>query len=283
MNKKAKTKGKMNVPSKIFKFFVYLATILTFVFLIWIIFDVVIRGLPHLSPKLFETKYTTDNVSMFPAIINTLEMILITLLISVPIGIITAVYMVEYADSENTFFKVVNLMVETLQGIPSIIFGLFGMLFFGNLIGWSYTIIAGALTMSIMVLPLIITSTVEALKSVPISQREASYALGARKVRTIFRVVLPAASKGIFSGIILAIGRAVGETAALMYTAGTGTQIAGAMESGRTLAIHMYMLSTESLHKNEAYATAFVLMVIVIIINGISSHMNNKLDTEKEK
>lgn len=284
MKKRSKiTQGKRNLKSKILLVLVYLATFITFISLFWVVIDVILRGLPHIRLSLFEWKYTTDNQSMMPAILNTLEMVIITLLVAVPIGVLTAVYMIEYAKPENKLFKLVDLMVETLQGIPSIIFGLFGILFFGKLLGLNYTLIAGALTMSIMVLPLIITSTIEALKAVPNSQREASYALGARKLRTIFNVILPSASVGIFSGIILAIGRVVGETAALMYTSGITASLANPLQSGRTLALHMYMLSTESLYKNEAYATAFVLLLVVIVINTLSSYLNVKLDTNKER
>lgn len=275
-----KTKGKRNTTSYILSFLVYLSVVLTFIFLIWVVGDVVIKGVPSLKPSQFEWKYTTDNVSMMPSIINTLEMVVITLIIAVPIGILSGIYMVEYAKADNRFFKLVNLMVETLQGIPSIIYGLFGYLFFGNVFGLKYTILSGALTMSIMVLPLIITSTVESLKSVPNSLREASYGLGAKKLRTVFNVVLPSASMGIFSGIVLAVGRVFGETAALMFTSGSMGNIAGPLQSGRTMAIHMYTLQSESLHLNESYATAFVLILVVVFINAVSETLSKKLEKE---
>ena len=171
----------------------------------------------------------------------------------------------------------IRLTTETLQGIPSIVYGLFGMLFFVTTCGWGFSILAGAFTLSIMVLPLIMRSTEEALKAVPDSYREGSFGLGAGKLRTVFRIVLPSAIPGILAGIILGIGRIVGETAALMYTSGTVAKYAGPMDSGRTLALHMYVLTSEALHVNEASATAVVLLVVVIGINALSGFVAKKL------
>lgn len=270
----------MRAKSAVIKGVVYLAAIVTFALLIAVIGHVFIEGVPNLSPDLFAWKYTSDNQSMMPAIINTLSMIGLTLLSAVPIGVFTAVYLVEYAKGSSLWVKIVRVTAETLQGIPSIIYGLFGMLFFGNVIGWSYTLLSGALTMSIMCLPLIMRATEEALMSVPSNLREASFGLGARKLRTIFRIVLPTAVPGILSGIILAIGRVFGETAALMFTSGSMAQVAGLFESGRTLALHMYFLSTEGLHRNEAYATAVVLVIVAIIINALSSYLASRVQSE---
>lgn len=263
----------MKQTSHISRFFVYLATVFTFVILVAVVAHILVRGIPHLSPSLFAKQYNSDNVSMLPAIYNTIIMILATLAISVPIGIATSIYLVEYAKTDNIFVKVVRITTQTLQGIPSIIYGLFGMLFFVTFMQWKYSMRAGILTMAIMTLPVIITSTEEALRSVPMNLREASYGLGARKLRTIFTIVLPSAVPGILAGVILAIGRIVGETAALLYTSGTGTVFAGLRESGRTLAIHMYMLTTESLHKNEAYATAVILLLVVLLVNALSAKL----------
>lgn len=270
-------KKKFNIT----KFFIYLSAILTFGSLIFIVGHVVVRGISHLKPSLFALKFTTENVSMLPSIINTLQIIAITLLISVPIGVFSAIYMVEYAKPNNKFIKFVRLNTETLQGIPSIVFGLFGMLFFGQVLGLGFSILSGSLTMAMMVLPLIIRATEEALMAVPMTYREASFGLGARKLRTIFNVILPSAMNGLISGIILAIGRVFGETAALLYTAGTGLGIARATDSGRSLAIHMYLLQAEALHINEAYATAFVLIIVVLIINGISALLAKKVGKEQ--
>lgn len=198
-----------------------------------------INGVPNLKPSLFALHYNSDNVSMLPAIINTVEMVAISLLLSVPFGVGAAIYLVEYARKGNKLVEIVRLTAETLTGIPSIIYGLFGMLFFATALHWGYSMMAGAATLAIMVLPTIMRTTEEALIAVPDSYREGSFGLGAGKLRTIFKIVLPAAVPGILSGVILSIGRIVGETAALIYTAGTVAGVAGLMDSGRTLAIHM--------------------------------------------
>lgn len=268
---------RQKINSIIYKILIGIATAFTFALLIGIIIYVATRALPHFKADLFRWEFTSDNQSMLPSIINTLHMIILTLLLAVPIGVFSAIYMVEYAKPGNKFIKLVRLATETLQGIPSIIFGLFGYIFFKRSLGLDYSILAGAFTMTIMVLPLIIRSTEEALISVDNKYREASYGLGARKLRTVFNVVLPPAMNGIFSGIILAIGRVFGETAALIYTAGTVQEIARASESGATLAVHMYKQNSEARYPNETFVTAFVLLVFVIIINALSSYIGNKI------
>ena len=256
---------------------VLLSAIITIGVLGYLIFYILIKGVPNLSPDLFSLTYTSENVSMIPAIINTLIMTILALLIAVPLGIFSAIYMVEYAKKGNKLVGVVSVTTETLAGIPSIVYGLFGMLFFVTYCHWKYSILAGAFTLSIMILPSIMRTTQEALLSVPDSFREGSYGLGAGKLRTVFRIVLPSAIPGILAGIILAIGRIVGETAALIFTAGTVPDIAkNLMSSGRTLAVHMYVLSGEVLHTDQAYATAVVLLVVVIIINGLSTLIAKK-------
>ena len=170
------------------------------------------------------------------------------------------------------------MTAETLSGIPSIIYGLFGLLFFATYLHWGYSMWSGALTLVIMILPLVIRTTEEALIAVPDMYREASFGLGAGKLRTIFRIILPAAVPGILSGVILSIGRIVGETAALIYTSGTVAQTATDLtKSGRTLAVHMYSLSREGLHMDEAYATALVLLILVVLINAISDGIAKKV------
>lgn len=256
---------------------VLLSAIITIGVLGYLIFYILIKGVPNLSPDLFSLTYTSENVSMIPAIINTLIMTILALLIAVPLGIFSAIYMVEYAKKGNKLVGVVSVTTETLAGIPSIVYGLFGMLFFVTYCHWKYSILAGAFTLSIMILPSIMRTTQEALLSVPDSFREGSYGLGAGKLRTVFRIVLPSAIPGILAGIILAIGRIVGETAALIFTAGTVPDIAkNLMSSGRILAVHMYVLSGEGLHTDQAYATAVVLLVVVIIINGLSTLIAKK-------
>ena len=227
---------------------------------------------------MFAWKYTTDNVSMMPAIINTLSVTVVALLIAVPFGIFSAIYLVEYAKRGNKLVNLIRLTTETLSGIPSIVYGLFGYLMFVVALKWSYSIMAGTLTLAIMILPLIMRTTEEALKAVPDSFREGSFGLGAGKLRTVFRIVLPSAVPGILAGVILGVGRIVGETAALIYTAGTVTGVAsGLFSSGRTLSVHMYALLSEGLYTNQAYATAVVLLIVVIIINAISGLIARKV------
>lgn len=258
--------------SKFLAVLVGISVVITVCVLGFIIAYILIKGIPNIKPGLFAWNYTSDNVSMMPAIINTLIMTALSLIIAGPIGIFSAIYLVEYAKKGNKFVNVIRITAETLTGIPSIVYGLFGMLFFVTQLKFGFSMLAGALTMSIMILPVIMRTTEEALLAVSDTYREGSYGLGAGKVRTIFRIVLPSAIPGILSGIILAIGRIVGETAALMYTAGTVTSVAKDLfSSGRTLAVHMYNLSSEGLHMNESYATAAVLLIIVMIINLCSS------------
>lgn len=257
---------------------VMLSAILTFTILIFLLAYILIHGVPYLRPSLFSLTYTSENASLMPALINTVIMTVLSLLIAVPFGIFSAIFLVEYAKRGNKFIQIIRLTTETLQGIPSIVYGLFGMLFFVTTCGWGFSILAGACTLSIMVLPLVMRSTEEALKAVPDSYREGSFGLGAGKLRTVFRIVLPSAVPGILAGVILAIGRIVGETAALIYTAGTVSDIPqNVMSSGRTLAVHMYNLSSEGLYMDQAYATAVILLVLVVGINTLSGMAAKRL------
>ena len=274
-------KYKGHTGSLILVILVMLAAVITFSVLLFLIAYILIKGVPHLKPSLFAWEYTSDNVSMMPAIINTLIMTLVSLVIAVPFGIFSAIYLVEYAKRGTKFVKVIRLTTETLSGIPSIVYGLFGFLFFVTYLKWGNSILAGAFTLAIMILPLIMRTTEEALKSVPDSYREGSFGLGAGKLRTVFSVILPTAIPGILAGVILAVGRIVGETAALIYTAGTVAQVphslSGLMGSGRTLAVHMYNLSSEGLHVDESYATAVILLILVVAINSLSGLVAKKL------
>ena len=257
---------------------VMLSAILTFTVLIFLIAYILIHGVPYLKPSLFSLTYNSENASLMPALINTVIMTVLSLLIAVPFGIFSAIFLVEYAKRGNKFVEVIRLTTETLQGIPSIVYGLFGMLFFVTTCGWGFSILAGAFTLSIMVLPLIMRSTEEALKAVPDSYREGSFGLGAGKLRTVFRIVLPSAVPGILAGVILAIGRIVGETAALIYSAGTVADFPkNVMSSGRTLAVHMYNLASEGLYMDQAYATAVILLVLVVGINTLSGVVAKRL------
>ena len=238
---------------------------------------VLVRGIPYLTPQLFAFTYTSDNVSMMPSIINTLLMTALTLLVAVPLGVFAAIYLVEYAKNGSRLIAIVRVMAETLTGIPSIVYGLFGMLFFVGYCKWDYSLLSGAMTLAIMVLPVIMRTTEEALMAVPKSFREGSFGLGAGKLRTVFVIVLPSAVPGILSGIILATGRIVGETAALIYTAGTMAKIpSNIFSSARTLSVHMYRLSNEGLHTDAAFATAVVLLLMVIGINALSNVLAGK-------
>ncbi len=277
---KEKLKQYKNAPfSFVLMILVMLCAAITAVTLIFIVVYILVKGVPNLTPSLFSPTYNTENVSMLPAIINTFIMTIISLLIAVPLGIFSAVYLVEYAKRGNKIVGIIRMTTETLSGIPSIIYGLFGFLFFVTTMHLGYTILSGALTLAIMILPLIMRTTEEALKSVPDSYREGSFGLGAGKLRTVFRIIVPTAIPGILSGIILATGRIAGETAALIFTAGTGTKIAAKFwsDSGRTLAVHMYNLSSEGLYIDQCYATAVILLVMVALINGLSGLVAKKL------
>ena len=257
---------------------VVLSAVLTFTVLIFLIVYILIHGIPYIKPSLFSLTYTSENASLMPALINTIAMTFLSLVIAVPFGIFSAIFLVEYAGRGNRFIEIIRLTTETLSGIPSIVYGLFGMLFFVTACGWGFSMLAGAFTLSIMILPLIMRTTEEALKSVPDSFREGSFGLGAGKLRTVFRFVLPSAVPGILAGIILAVGRIVGETAALIYTAGTVADVPnGVMGSGRTLAVHMYNLASEGLYMDQAYATAVILLLLVVGINTLSGVVARRL------
>ncbi len=261
---------------------VYLSAALTMLAIGFLLVYVLVKGIPNLSADLFRWKYTSDNCSLLPALINTILMTLLSLLIAAPIGIFAAVYLVEYAKTKNKLIAVVRVTAETLTGIPSIVYGLFGMLFFTNALGFKLSLLSGAFTLAIMVLPVIMRTTEEALLAVPKSYREGSFGLGAGKLRTVFKVVLPSAVPGILSGLILATGRIVGETAALIYTAGSVAEVAkNIFSSTRTLSVHMYLLSKEGFHTNQAYATAVVLLVLVVLINFVSDKIAKKCTSEK--
>lgn len=270
---------KKHVGSRLIRFVLYGAAAVCMIILVFIIGYIVYMGIPNLKWSLFEKNYNSENVSLLPALVNTAQLMLMTLSISVPIGIFSAVYLVEYAKKDSLFVRFIKLTSETLQGIPSIVFGLFGYIFFVTVCGLKYSMISGTLTMSIMILPLIIRTAHEALYSVSDSFREGSYALGAGKVRTVFKIILPQALSGIMSGIILSIGRIAGESAALIYTAGSGTRMGlRPTDSARTLAVHLYCLYNEGLYLNEAFATAFVLLLTVIVINSLSGLISRKLN-----
>lgn len=283
MNKKNDFSQKMHSylrhpASLIMMILVKLAALITFTVLIFLIIYILVHGVPYLKPSLFSLHYNSENASLMPALINTVIMTLLSLLLAVAIGIFSAIFLAEYAGKGNKFVDIIRLTTETLSGIPSIVYGLFGMLFFVSTCHWGFSLLAGAFTLAIMILPLIMRTTEEALLSVPDSYREGSFGLGAGKLRTVFYIVLPSAVPGILAGVILAIGRIVGETAALIYTAGSVAQVpSSVLGSGRTLAVHMYLLASEGLYMDQAYATAVILLVLVVVINTLSGIVAKRL------
>lgn len=245
---------------------------------------ILFKGIPHLNASLFEWEYSSLNASMTPAIINTIFMILLSLLFALPFGIFGAIFLQEYAKStsraQQMIVGLINLASQVLVGIPSIVYGLFGFLAFVIYFKMGVSMLSGALTLAVMILPLILTATQESLKSVPIAYKEGSFALGAGKLRTIFVVLLPCAMSGILSGGILSIGRIIGESAALLYTSGSVAKVAGVEDSGRTLSVHLYALLSEGQYIEQAYATAVILLFIVVGINLISNLAIKKLQSK---
>ena len=278
------TRGR--IASTLLRALVYAGAVVTALVLACIVGYILVKGVPYLTPGLFAWEYTSDNVSLMPALVNTLLMAGISLALAVPVGVGSAIYLVEYAPRGSRFVAVVRTTAETLQGIPSIIYGLFGMLFFVTALQWGLSLMAGACTLAIMVLPVIMRTTEEALLAVPDAYREGGFGLGAGRLRTVFRCVLPSAVPGILGGIVLALGRCVGEVAALIFTAGSIAQVPnfvgdGAMavfDSARTLAVHMYVLASEGLHVNETYATAVVLLVMVVLLNLATTFAAKKMN-----
>jgi phosphate transport system permease protein len=270
-------RGNKALPG-LLKFLVYVPAGITMVLILFLFGYILIKGIPSLSPDLFALRYTSDNVSLLPALINTVLITAAALVIAVPVGICSAIWLAEYSRRGSRLILAVRLAAETLAGIPSIIYGLFGMLLFVLFLGWGYSLLAGAFTLAIMVLPVIMRTTENALLSVSDSYREGSFALGAGKLRTIFAIVLPAAMPGILSGIILSIGRIAGETAALIFTAGTVAKLPDSpFSSARTLAVHMYSLASEGLHIKQSYATAVALLVLVAGINALAGLWAKKI------
>ncbi|MCQ4848110.1 phosphate ABC transporter permease PstA [Gordonibacter pamelaeae] len=273
------------IVSALLRGVVYAGAAVTSLVLAFVVGYILVNGVPYLTPSLFEWEYDSTNVSLMPALVNTLVMAGLSLLMAVPVGVGSAIYLVEYAKRGSRFVQMVRTTTETLQGIPSIIYGLFGLLFFVTALQWGLSLLAGACTLAIMVLPVIMRTTEEALLAVPDAYREGGFGLGAGRLRTVFRCVLPSAVPGILGGVILALGRCVGEVAALIFTAGSIAAIpnfaegaAALFDSTRTLAVHMYVLSSEGLHVNETYATAVVLLVMVVLLNLMATFAAKKMN-----
>ncbi len=278
------------IVSALLRLIVYIGAVVTAAVLVFLVVYILVKGIPYLKPSLFAWEYTSDNVSLTPALINTILMAVLALIMAVPVGVGSAIYLVEYAPRGSRFVQLVRTTTETLQGIPSIIYGLFGLLFFTTALQWGLSLLSGACTLAIMVLPVIMRTTEEALIAVPDSYREGGFGLGAGRLRTVFRCVLPSAVPGILGGVILALGRCVGEVAALIFTAGSIAQIPNFptegvfafFDSARTLAVHLYVLASEGLHVNETYATAVVLLVLVVLLNVLATRAAKTMDRSKQ-
>ena len=273
------TKAKpARISSWIFRYAVKIATLLTVLAVCLIIGYILIMGIPQIKPEMFELEYNSDNVSFMPALFNTLIVIVMAVSCSSIFGIGAAIFLNEYTNKQNFFVRIVALATETLSGIPSIVYGLFGLLFFVYYLQWGLSLLAGVCTMAIMTFPIIMRASQEALAAVPDLYREGSFGLGAGRFRTVFKIVLPAPIPGILGGIILAIGRTVGESAALIYTAGSIAAVPETVfSSTRTLAVHMYLLASEGLHIDATYATAVLLLVFVLLINFATSAVANRI------
>ncbi|MGI2258531.1 phosphate ABC transporter permease PstA [Shewanella sp. GXUN23E] len=249
---------------------------LTVGFLLWILWYILSNGLAHVSWDFISSEYTSigEASGIWSMIVSTIYMVLASIGVAAPIGIMTAIYLTEYARPGSKLVKVVRFCTESLAGIPSIIFGLFGLTFFVGILGLGFSVLSGALTLSILILPVIIRTTEEALMAVPQSYREGSYGLGAPKIYTISKLILPSAMPGIVTSIVLSVGRIIGESAPVFLTAGMVARIPESlMDSGRTLTVHLYKLTQElyTVHEwNQAYATATVLIVVVLVINMIT-------------
>lgn len=273
------TKAKpAKLSSWIFRYAVKIATVITVLAVCLIIGYILIMGVPQIKPEMFELEYNSDNVSFMPALFNTLIVIVMAVSCSSLFGIGAAIFLNEYTNKTNFFVRIVALATETLSGIPSIVYGLFGLLFFVYYLQWGLSLLAGVCTMAIMTFPIIMRASQEALAAVPDLYREGSFGLGAGRFRTVFKIVLPAAIPGILGGIILAIGRTVGESAALIYTAGSIAAVPETVfSSTRTLAVHMYLLASEGLHIDATYATAVLLLLFVLLINFATSAVANRI------
>lgn len=265
------------IKDNLIKILICLSALITVGILAWILIHVISNGISEIKWSFLINSASDDEAGVFPMIISTFYIVILSIAISAPIGVCSAIYLVEYAKPGKTV-RIIRFATESLAGIPSIIYGLFGMIFFVIVLKLKFSLISGAITLSMMVLPTIIRTTEESLKAVPKSYREGSLALGASKLRTIFRVILPSAMPGIITAIILSIGRVVGETAAVYLTAGMVPRLpTSIMDSGRTLAVHLYILAKEGISFEQADATALVLIIIVALINFVANKLGSRM------
>ncbi|MCP3698985.1 MAG: phosphate ABC transporter permease PstA [Aliivibrio sp.] len=279
-----KLKKQRQIKDQIASGFIWLSAAITVGFLFWIIWYILSNGMQHVSWSFITDNYTRtgEEHGIFPMIVATLYIVLASIAVAAPLGIMTAIYLTEYAKVGSKLVKVIRFCTESLAGIPSIIFGLFGMTFFVGILGLGFSILSGALTLSILILPVIIRTTEEALMAVPQTFREGSYGLGASKIYTIWRLILPSAMPGILTSVILSIGRVIGESAPVFLTAGMVARIPDSLlDSGRTLTVHLYKLTTELFtidEWNQAYGTATVLIVLVLVINMLTKLLAQKIN-----
>lgn len=264
------------------KYFSYVCTVLSVVALVAVVWYVFSRGIDKISLDLLFGEYDGKSPSILPAFKGTVILVLISAAIAVPIGIFTAIFLVEYMNNKGKFVKFIRLATETLAGIPSIVYGLFGYLIFVVSFGWGYTLLGGGITLAIMILPVIVRSTEESLLAVPDGLREGAYALGASKVRTIFKIILPSAASGIVTSVILAIGRVVSESAVLILTIGMVVNLVpqNAMSPGTSLALDIYFFASHGYPK-EAAATSVVLLLFVFALNLIAGGAGKLLKNKR--
>ncbi|WP_020004346.1 phosphate ABC transporter permease subunit PstC [Brachyspira innocens] len=266
------------VKADILKYISIIASIIATLFLVFIVVFILVRGLPHINFNLLFGKSNNSQMTLLPAIVSTAMILFMSLIIAIPLGVFAAIYLTEYSKAKSKLISVIRIFTDSLSGIPSIVFGLFGMLVFANLFGIGRSILAGSLTLVLIILPSIIRQTEETLLSIPSSLREGSLALGASKVRTIFKIVLPCGFSGIMTSVILSIGRIVGESAALIYTAGAVRYMPrGYLSSGSTFSVMMWMFSSEGLYINQTFATASILLIMIIFLNALLFFVNKKL------
>ena len=278
--------GRRKAYDRVLRFLLYFCAGLTCALLLFIIGYVFLRGLPHVTWELLSTEpsYINDTIGILPNIVNTVYLVVVTLLITLPLGVGAAVYLTEYAKNRR-LVAAIEFATETLTGIPSIIFGLVGMLFFCQLLGLQASLLAGALTLVIVTIPTIIRTTQESLKTVPQSYREASLGLGSGKWHMIRTVVLPSSVDGIVTGCILSVGRIVGESAALLFTAGMGMSLNNFFasadnflhSSGASLTVSLYVYARERAEFDVAFAIAAILMILTLLINLAANLVGRKL------
>lgn len=268
------------LKENILKTLVYLSALFTVGILVVIVGYIFIKGIGGINLSFLTSEYSASesNSGILPMIVSTLYTVVVSIAVATPIGVLSAIYLQEYAK-KGKIVTAIRFATESLAGIPSIIYGLFGGIFFVVTLGMKFSILAGSLTIAIIILPVIIRTTEEALKTVPQAYREASLALGSTKFQTLYKVVLPSAIPGILSGIILSVGRVIGESAAVILTAGTVAQMpSGIFDSARTLTVHAYLLTKEKGDISAAASIGIVLIVMVLILNTVAKLVAKKLN-----